>query len=279
MKEIKGILLVARTGLQRTFTDSKSIVLLIIIGFILDSGVRGMTDNAIAVGEPLGFTECFLMCINEGAYAVIFLAGFLFILSDVPRLDSSQIFLIYRTGKRNWLFGETLQVAVGAFLYTLLLFLGSIAASARYSFVGNTWSNFTVFYKKYREMLSGSRLNVHERVYKYHLPYQAALHGFLLLFLCMVVMGTAIIFFSVIGKKAAGIVLNMVMVMLVLLFNEHRSMAMWVSPFCHAVLALHNVYVYRRLSVPLYWSYLYLAALEGLLLFLSLRKLERKMFY
>lgn len=280
MKKVKDIFLVARTGLQETFSDKKIIVLLLIIGFIVDNGVRRMVNNAMIVGQPIGFLEGFIMCINHWYYIIIFLMGFIFILSAVPRLNGSQLLLIYRTGKKNWLLGEVLQVAISAFVYILILFLGCMISCAKYSFIGNKWSNFTNYYKtNYESLLSDNNRYIDQQVFKYYMPYQSAIHGFLLLLLCLILMGTIILFFSIIDKKAIGIILNMALVIFVLIFNEYRSGIMWISPFCHAVLALHNVYVFKQFSVPLFYSYIYMIGIEGILLFFSLKKLKRKMFY
>ena len=98
---MKKIILILRAGLQETFTDKKIIVLLLIIGFIIDNGVRQMVNHALQVGQPLGVFEGFIMCVNHWYYLVAFLIGFIFILAGVPRINSEQILLIYRTGKRN----------------------------------------------------------------------------------------------------------------------------------------------------------------------------------
>ena len=122
---MKKTVLVLRAGLQETFLDKKIIVLLLIIGFIIDNGVRRMVDNALQAGQPLGIFEGFIMCVNHWYYLIIFLVGFIFVLAGVPRLDSEQIFLIYRIGKKSWFFGEILQVSFCAVIYILLLFLHS----------------------------------------------------------------------------------------------------------------------------------------------------------
>jgi hypothetical protein len=280
VKEAKKILLVIRAGLWETFTDRKGIILLVLLGFILDNGVRPMVKNAMTVGKPLGVFEGFLMCMNNWYYLVIFLIGFVLLLTSVPRLDNNQFFLIYRTGKKNWLYGEIFQITISAVGYVMLLFCGCLIAVGKYSFIGNVWSDFTVYYKsEYEELLSDNYHFIDQQVFKYYLPYQAVLHSILLIILCMTLMGTVILFFAIINKKLIGIILNVIFILFVLIFNDYRAKIMWISPFCHAVLALHNIYVFKQRSIPLLYSYLYLILLEGLMIFLSLRKLKTKIFY
>jgi hypothetical protein len=137
-----------------------------------------------------------------------------------------------------------------------------------------------VYYKsEYEELLSDDYHFIDQQVFKYYLPYQAVLHSILLIILCMTLMGTVILFFAIINKKLVGIILNVIFILFVLIFNDYRAKIMWISPFCHAVLALHNIYVFKERSIPLLYSYLYLILLEGLMIFLSLRKLKTKIFY
>lgn len=280
MEEWKKTILILRAGLQETFSDKKGIILLVLLGFILDNGVRPMVDHAIEIGEPLGAFEGFIMCLNNWYYIIIFLIGFIFLLTSVPRMDSNQFLLIYRTGKKSWLFGEILQIVISAAAYILLLLAGCLAVTGKYSYIGNVWSNYTVYYDSaYKELLSDNYHFVDQQVFKYYSPYKSVLHGILLLLLCMTLMGTIILYFTIINKKLIGILLNVILILFVLIFNEYRAGVMWISPFCHAVLALHNVFVYKQQSFSLGASYFYLLALEGMMVGLSLRKLKNKMFY
>lgn len=239
-----------------------------------------MVNNALQAGQPLGIFEGFIMCVNHWYYLIIFLVGFIFILAGVPRLNSEQIFLIYRAGKKSWFFGEIMQVSVCAVIYILLLFISSILSCAKYCYIGNIWSNFTVYYKSdYEALLSDNNRFIDQQVFKYYSPYESVLHSFLLLVLCLTLMGTIILCSAIIDKKLVGIILDIVFIVFVLIFNEYHAGVMWVSPFCHAVLALHNMYVFKQLSVPLYYSYLYLIMLEGITIIFSLKRLKNKMFY
>lgn len=279
MKNVKSVLLVFHAGLQRTISDRKMLLLLLIIGFILDNGVRKMVDHAVQVGQPLGVFEGFIMCANHWYYLILFFVGFIFILTDIPRLDSNHLFIIYRTGKRKWFLGEILQIFACALSYVLVLLAGCMLSCARYSFWGNVWSNFTIYYKSdYEGMLSDSNRFIDQQVFKYYLPFQSVSHCVVLLTLCLTLMGTIILFFSIIHKKLVGIVLNVLLILFVMIFNVYHADIMWISPFCHAVLALHNIYVYRQLSVPIGYSYLYLLFCQGVLMVASVKMLKNKVF-
>lgn len=277
---MKKVLLILRPGLQESFADKKNIILLLIIGFILDNGVRVMVDHAKQVGQPLGVFETFIMCLNHWYYLVIFLVGYVLILTTIPRLDSDQLLLIYRAGKKGWFFGELLQITLYSLAYILLLMAGCMVCAAKYCYIGNIWSNFTIYYKSsYEKLLFDNNRFIDQQVFKYYSPYQAVIHGVVLLLLCMVLMGTVTLYFSIMNKKLVAILLNVISILFVLIFNNYRIGAMWLSPFCHAVLALHNRYVYTEFSVSLGYSYAYLVLLEIIMIGLSIKQLKKKMFY
>ena len=280
MENMKKMCLVTRSGLQKTFSDKRNVMLLLIIGFILDNGVRVLVMHAQQVRQPIGIFEGFIMCMNHWYYLIIFLVGYVLILTGIPRLDSDQLLLIYRTGKKGWFFGELLQIASVSLLYILLLFAGCVASAAKYSYIGNIWSNFTIDYKiRYESLLADNNRFVDQQVFKYYLPYEALVHSILLLLLCMVLMGTVTLYFSIRNKKLIAIIGNVVLILFVLIFNEYHTGIMWISPFCHAVLAMHNTYVFKEFSVSLGYSYGYLLILEIGMIFLSLKQLKKKMFY
>lgn len=280
MENMKKMCLVTRSGLQKTFSDKRNVMLLLIIGFILDNGVRVLVMHAQQVRQPIGIFEGFIMCMNHWYYLIIFLVGYVLILTGIPRLDSDQLLLIYRTGKKGWFFGELLQMAIVSLLYILLLFAGCVASAAKYSYIGNIWSNFTIDYKiRYEDLLADNNRFVDQQVFKYYLPYEALVHSILLLLLCMVLMGTVTLYFSIRNKKLIAVIGNVVLILFVLIFNEYHTGIMWISPFCHAVLAMHNTYVFKAFSVSLGYSYGYLLILEIGMIFLSLKQLKKKMFY
>lgn len=58
---MKKVLLILRPGLQESFADKKNIILLLIIGFILDNGVRVMVDHANKLDSRLEYLK-HLLC-------------------------------------------------------------------------------------------------------------------------------------------------------------------------------------------------------------------------
>jgi hypothetical protein len=180
-----------------------------------------------------------------------FLHRFYFHFVRYPQIRQQSAFYYLQDRKKTVVHRRGAAGRTVASCYVLLLLLGSVLVSAKYSFWGNVWSNFTVNYKTdYEGILSNNNRFIDQQVFKYYMPFPALIHCILLLTLCLTLMGTVILLFSIINKKLIGIILNVILIIFVLIFNKHHIFFMWVSPFCHAVLALHNTYIYKQLSVP-----------------------------
>ncbi len=242
--------------------------------------MKQVEERYISLLTDFGFKRIFGTAINKDL--LICFLNSLFngkqVVKDVSYLNPEHVGDVYTD--RKAIFDEIMQILVCAVTYIFLLLAGSMVSCSKYCYIGNIWSNFTVFYKTdYEAFLSDNNRFIDQQVFKYYSPYQSLFHSILLLVLCLTLMGTIILFFSIWNKKLIGIILNILLILFVLIFNEHHMGVMWLSPFCHAVLALHNKYVYKQFSVPLLFSYLYLIAAEALLISLSLRQLKNKMFY
>lgn len=279
MNKIKQSLLIARCGLHETFTDTKMVILLLVIGFIYDNGARQMVEGAKQVGVPLGMTEAFIMCLNDWKYAILFLLGFMFLLVGVPRVNNEYIFFVQRAGKSIWLFGEVIHLFIAALLYTAMLLTVCIAGIATYSFIGNVWSDYVVDFEiKYRKIIGGKN-TINASVFRYDYPYRTAVNAFCLMVLCLLVLGTIVLLFSIINKKTIGLILVVVLIGCMVIFSGYRIWWMWLIPTSHSVIALHHIYVFKKYMVPLPYSYLYLVGMEAVLIFVSWLLLRKKNYY
>ena len=107
-----------------------------------------------------------------------------------------------------------------------------------------------------KKLLSDNNRFIDQQVFKYYSPYQAVIHGVVLLLLCMVLMGTVTLYFSIMNKKLVAILLNVISILFVLIFNNYRIGAMWLSPFCHAcshfIIGMFIQSFLYRLGIPMH---------------------------
>ena len=276
MKKLKQVLLIARCGLHSTFTDTRMVIPLLLIGFIYDNGVRRFVESAKSVQAPIGMFEPFILCMNDWKYTVVFLLGFIFILSGIPRVNNEFYFYIHRADKLVWLFGELLNVIVSSFLYLSLLFLVCLAGGAVYSFPGNVWSRYVVDYELVYKAKASHNITIDDSVFRYELPFKTALNAFLLMFLCLVVLGSIVLLLSIFGKKIIGLLLCVLCIGFMVIFSGYRSWWMWFFPTSHGVISLHHIYIYKKEMVELSFSYIYLLTAEFVLAVMSCVGLKRK---
>lgn len=279
MNSFKQSFMIARCELRETFTDSKMVITLLVLGFIYDNGARKMVLAAQKAGVPLGFLEAFIRCLNDWRYGILFLLGFLFLWAGIPRINNEHIFSVYRAGKKVWLAGELIHLLIVSALYPLMLLGLCILGVSRYSFVGNIWSDYVIDYDlKYKEIV-GSGLSINASVFRYDYPYKTALNALLLMILCLLVLGSIVLFFSVINKKIAGMIIVMLLIGCMVIFSNYRIWWMWILPTSHSIISLHHIYVFKKYMVNLSFSYLYLTAVEIVLIILSVLFLRKKNYY
>lgn len=279
MRFLGKILHVTKTAFYKSMTDRKNIVLLLIIGFILDNGVAKFVSNTQKVNSSIYFGEGFIMCSNHWYYIVLLMFGFIFVMTDLPRLNHSQIFIIYRAGKIGWFIGELCNIIIYSLVYVLILLCGSIICCSRYSYIDNKWSEFTLNYEMLKlNIVSDSNRYIDYSIFKYYQPREALIHSFFLVWLCLIIMGMTILLFAILDKKKIAIIYNMIMILFVMIFFRYHARIMWLSPFCHAMIGLHNTFIYKRYSVSLAWSYIYDFIMINTLMITSILCLRKKSF-
>lgn len=73
-------------------------------------------------------------------------AVYVFLISDCPRLDSSSLFLLHRTSRREWVTGQLLFFALTALAFSLLIFLCAVLPNSMDAFAANGWSTVVTKY-------------------------------------------------------------------------------------------------------------------------------------
>ncbi len=276
MKKLKQVFLIARCGLYNTFTNTRMIIPPLLIGFIYDNGVRRFVDSAQSVQAPIGMFEPFILCMNNWKYTVVFLLGFIFVLSGIPRVNNEFCFFIHRADKLIWLFGEIVNVFLSSLLYLSLLFLVCLAGGASYSYPGNVWSKYVVDYELVYKGKTSYSITIDDSVFRYDLPFKTALNTFLLMLLCLVVLGSIVLLFSILNKKIIGLLLSVLFIGFMVIFSGYRSWWMWFFPTSHGVISLHHIYIYRSEMVGLGFSYVYLLTTFIILSLISCLMLKKK---
>ena len=133
----------AWTGFLKWLMDARMIIILCICIFVYSFVVDPIMANAKLMNESINVLEPFIATLNSGMVLLIIPLGFLTLISDYPKIDDSSIFYIFRIGKKNWLFGQILQLLLMVVTYLLAIFTASVAGACMSGYIGKEWSRVT----------------------------------------------------------------------------------------------------------------------------------------
>ena len=232
--------------------------------------------NARLMGEPINLFEPFIATLNSGMVLLVVPLGFLALISDYPVIDGSSIFYIFRIGRRNWLYGQVLQMLMMVASYILAMFAASVAGAISYSFIGRNWSlvatNFTSEFPEQRKNFGV--LLLPENLYNQMTLPVALVESTLLVAAYLFSVGMILLAFTVAKRKAAGMIVCGLLIVLGSIFCSSHTKMMWIFPMSHSIVWMHYTEFLREPVFPLLYSALYFAAvvLTALLLCIVLLK-------
>lgn len=216
MRRIKQILRVAKWSFIDWLMDVRQIFVLLLLICVSNYTVAPLVKMAKGEGKPLNMVEPFLANVNSVFFILIILFCWIVLISDYPKMEGNNGYILIRINRLTWLAGKVL-----AFFLAAVTFLAEVTAvftvrACSVCFIADGWS--TLMQEAYMEMDSGKleqygvRCIVQDRVFNHYTPYEAFTYTALLLlgFCCM----TALVMTAAsLGKsKTAGLVVNVVLI-------------------------------------------------------------------
>lgn len=92
-------------------------------------------------GEPVNVLEAFIVLIQTPRNILLYMAGWLLIVSDAPFVNKNTHYSLYRTTRRTWINSSQLYLFGQSVLYTALIALPAVLAVSPHGFVGKMWSS------------------------------------------------------------------------------------------------------------------------------------------
>ncbi len=259
--DYKNILSCARTGFLYWLLNERMIILLCICIFNYTCAVDPILENAKLMGEPINIMEPFIAMLNSGMILLIIPLGFITLISDFPRIDSSTIFYIFRIGKKNWLYGQFLQMFMMIIFYIFVIFLTSVTGSITNSFWGSEWSlvatNFSVEFPEQKGNLGV--LLLPENLYHQMALSEALIKSLLFVLAYLFFLGILLLAFTIAKKKSAGIIICGLIITLGCVLCSIHTKLMWLFPMAHSVVWLHYTEFTRKPVFPIIYSVIYFA--------------------
>ena len=175
------------------------------------SYISGMWKIIPLVGEKMNpWIFPFLFCWRF--MKIVFMAPIVFIFCDAPFIDSNQSYVMLRTSRKKWCFGQVLYIYAGSVIYAFVLFFSTIIINIGHIKWGTSWGK-VLGSAGTSTVLSTLGINyttvkVPAIVIRYYTPAQAMFFSFLLMVLSFIFIGLLIYTVNVITKtNVAGTII------------------------------------------------------------------------
>ena len=265
---LKKAFFCAVTEFIKWITDTRMIIIAVLLIFIYTFAQEPLLSNAELMNEPLNVFEPFIAVANSGVILLILPLTFMTLIADFPKIDTSTVLYIYRTGRVNWLLGQIIKLIMMALSFITVIFLGSVIPMIPKGFLADIWSNVATGFSLMFPERSGSfgvRL-LPENLYNQLSVYDAAFKSYVLIFAYLIIIGLVLLFFSLVKMKACGFFVCGGMILLGTALCSIKSSLMWIMPMANSIIWLHYTKYYRAPVVPIWFSVFYLCLIIIILL-------------
>lgn len=255
--------LCAWSGFAKWVTDSRMLIVLCICVFIYSFVSVPIQSNADMMGETANIFEPYLATLNSGMVLLVSPLGFLALISDFPKIDGSTVSCLYRVGRKNWLYGQVLQLFLMVGFYILAIFAASVLGALSFGHAGTQWSVVaTGFASMFPEQGQNFGCQLLPPNLYNQLPLMTALaESTLLVAAYLLSIGMILLAFTIARIKPAGIIVCGLLIALGSALCSINAGQMWLLPMAHSVTWLHYTEFLREPVVPMYASALYFAAI------------------
>ena len=165
---------------------------------------------------------------------IVFMAPIVFIFCDAPFIDSNQSYVMLRTSRKKWCFGQVLYIYAGSVIYAFVRFFSTIVINIGHIKWGTSWGK-VLGSAGTSTVLSTLGINyttvkVPTIVIRYYTPAQAMFFSFLLMVLSFIFIGLLIYTVNVITKtNVAGTIIAGFFVILTAVVDGNQRL-IWFSP-------------------------------------------------
>ncbi len=256
----RKIVLHARMEYSLWLTNPRMSILLVLLVLIHSMVIQPLAQAGGQIGVRFHLLEPLAALCNSTLILLILPLGFLILMAGFPRMDRGFLLQLYRVGRLNWVLGELLYLCMAAGTYLGVVLLGTALCSLPYAPI--TSPGWSAVATDYVDILGESALKSATALLPKNLYQQmglgAAVAGsFLLLFLCLVLMGAILLAASLLRINSLGIAVDAALLLVGAGFVILDSPWMWGFPCAHALIWLHYNPYFRTPVCPLWVSGLY----------------------
>ena len=256
----RKVVLHARMEYSLWLTNPRMSILLVLLVLIHSMVIQPLAQAGGQIGERFHLLEPLAALCNSTLILLILPIGFLILMAGFPRMDRGFLLQLYRVGRLNWVLGELLYLCMAAGTYLGVVLLGTALCSLPYAPI--TSPGWSAVATDYVDILGESALKsaialLPKNLYQQMGPGAAVAGSFLLLFLCLVLMGAILLAASLLRINSLGIAVDAALLLVGAGFVILDSPWMWGFPCAHALIWLHYNPYFRTPVCPLWVSGLY----------------------
>ena len=277
----RKIVLHARMEYSLWLTNPRMSILLVLLVLIHSMVIQPLAQAGGQIGVRFHLLEPLAALCNSTLILLILPLGFLILMVGFPRMDRGFLLQLYRVGRLNWVLGELLYLCMAAGTYLGVVLLGTALCSLPYAPI--TSPGWSAVATDYVDILGESALKsaialLPKNLYQQMGPGAAVAGSFLLLFLCLVLMGAILLAASLLRINSLGIAVDAALLLVGAGFVILDSPWMWGFPCAHALIWLHYNPYFRTPVCPLWVSGLYFLLGAALMTALACVTAKRRSF-
>lgn len=194
MNSIKTVISVCLQNLRKWQTDYKVWMIAALMIIMVQIYVDDMRKISLGLGSEMP-VWIFPFLYSQFHTKLIYTFPLILLFSNAPFVDSNQIFVYLRTGRKKWLCGQILYIVSASALYYFFLFFISILSTIPYGTVSFTeWGKtlMTTAASNAALIFDCAYIEISPRILDFFTPVQASWFTFLMSWLCGIVIGLII---------------------------------------------------------------------------------------
>lgn len=278
-RRMQQILSVSKTAYFNWVVNPRILIIPLTWLFFYKLSIEPMLGYTEIMNTPLNLFEPFILITNSSYVVALIPLFFLMLVSDCPKLGSGDIFIIFRTGKLSWLFGQTLFFVYAAVTYVGSLFLFCSVVALSRSYIADGWSEVTMFIRNRADFdylyIENPASVIEPNLYMHSRPYATCIRSFVLITLYLLVIGGIMLLFNILKHKKIGMIVSFSIVILGFITWAQLGDAMWLFPMANSIYGWHNQSILAEKVYPIANSYFYFFVMLTLLSLLSCIAIKR----
>lgn len=204
---------VCRESIRKWSGDAR--ILAIIFLVCLFAWVRIADLRGMCIANGLSISCWYFAFQMVGIHALFYYFGLLLLFCDAPFVDSQQMDVILRTGKKNWFIGKILYIIVASCLYFWLIYVVGVLEFVPYVGFSTEWEDMINILSM--DDLYSSIIN--RSIVMAYTPIEACLTQYVVCVLLAIFLGLLIFYFNLFKSRVIGIGIALTIVLMGVLVN------------------------------------------------------------